>query len=118
MRLVELKNKLLEVTEQTYHFVAPENILNQNTNYILWGETGADHAFSDNKVKLQTITGIIDYVTHDEFDNTFITIQNKLNELCTSNSGSFSWKLVKIDYIKEYQITYYEWTFGMVSDFG
>lgn len=109
MKLVDLRDLLLTVTPNVYHYEAHK----QDGNYIVWAEDGeAGAAYADNKKTSQVIGGTIDYFTKDEFDPAFDLIQAKLN------SVDIAWKLNSIQHEEDTGYIHYEWTFGVVKDIG
>lgn len=68
MKIQELRDALLSITEQTYHYIAPQQ---QATPYIVWGETGAASALdADDGTEIVRVHGEIWYYTSDEYDKT------------------------------------------------
>lgn len=109
MTLHDLRDLLLTVTPNTYHYGATK----AEGNYIVWAEDGQiSAAYADNKMVLQSIQGTIDYFTKDEFDPAFDLIQTKLN------STDLSWGLNSIQHEQDTGYIHYEWLFGMVSSVG
>lgn len=109
MILPDLRDLLLEVTDNVYHFEATE----QTDKYIVWAEdsqSDSDHA--DNEMINQEIEGTIDYFTKDEFDTNVALIQQKLN------SADLTWELNSIQHEQDTGYIHYEWLFRMVNAFG
>jgi len=101
MRLVDLKNTLLTVTDQVYHFIAESGT---QAPYIVWAEDGQkDSLHADGGMTEQSIEGSIHYFTPKEFDATFEKIQNALNE------GGISFRLNAIQKELETGLIHYEW---------
>lgn len=105
MNLVDLRDALLTVTPNVYHFYATT----KPDSYIVWaedGEAGSSHA-DDHKTN-QVIQGTIDYFTKMEFDPNFDLIQEKLN------SADISWRLNSIQHEEDTGYIHYEWVWEMV----
>lgn len=109
MTLPDLRDLLLTVMDEVYHFEATE----QTDKYIVWAEEGqsnSDHA--DNQMINQEIEGTIDYFTKDEFDTNVSLIQQKLD------SADLTWELNSIQHEEETGYIHYEWLFRMVNPYG
>lgn len=109
MNLVDLRDLLLSVTPDTFHY----NAHKKPDKYIIWaedGEAGSGHA--DNHKTNQVIQGTIDYYTKMEFDPNFNLIQEKLN------SVDIAWKLNSIQHEEDTGYIHYEWVWELVSDIG
>lgn len=105
MRLLDLRDLLLTITPDTFHYYAH----NKPDKYIVWaedGESGSSNA--DDYKTYQVIQGTIDYFTKMEFDPNFDLIQDKLNSI------NISWKLSSIQYEEETGYIHYEWIWEMV----
>lgn len=79
-KLLPLKEALLDVSEMhhvpVYHYWRPA----ADPKYILWEEDGESSALeSDNHKQEQSLTGVVDYYTFDEFDPVADAIQENLN---------------------------------------
>lgn len=105
MKLIDLRNALLQVTTDTFHYEAafkPEK-------YIVWAEDNESAAgYADNHKTSQVIQGTIDYFTKTEFDPNFELIQNKLNSI------ELSWRLSSIQHEEETGYIHYEWIWEMM----
>lgn len=105
MTLVDLKNALLAVTRDTFHYHAHK----KPDKYIVWAEdTESNSSHGDNKKRVQVIQGTIDYFTKTEFDPNFNLIQEKLNSL------DIAWSLNSIQYEEETGYIHYEWVWEMI----
>lgn len=105
MTLSDLRDLLLSVTPDTFHYYATK----KTDKYIVWaedGEAGSSHA-DDHKTN-QVIQGTIDYFTKTEFDSNFGLIQEKLN------STDITWRLNSIQYEEGTGYIHYEWVWEMV----
>lgn len=98
-----IKTALLTVTDDVFHFIAPQN---QKGAYIVWAEDGqADSSHADDRMVEQVITGTIDYYTKSENDSNFDAIQDALNE------AEISFDLSSIQYEEDTKYIHYEWIF-------
>ncbi len=105
MTLLDLRNLLLTITPNVYHYKACE----VKEQYIVWAEDGEAGSVNANDEKEdQVIQGTIDYFTKTEFDPNFELIQDKLN------SANLSWRLNSIQYEEETSFIHYEWTWEMI----
>lgn len=104
-RIKDLRDVLLKVTSNTYHYYT----LDATAPYIIWAEDGENESFdADNHKEEQVIHGSIHYYTQTEFDSTVDTIQTKLNTL-----EPLAWKLVMIEYEEDTNLIHYEWEFNL-----
>lgn len=107
MTLVNLRDALLTVTPNTFHYHAHK----KPDKYIVWAEdTEANAGHADNHKTNQVIQGTIDYFTKMEFDPNFNLIQEKLN------SVDIAWKLNSIQFEEETGYIHYEWIFEVLAD--
>lgn len=107
MKLSDIRDALLAVTQDTFHYHAHK----KPNKYIVWAEdteSGAGHG--DNKKRRQVIQGTIDYFTKMEFDTNFNLIQEKLNSL------DIAWKLNSIQREDDTKYIHYEWVWEMIID--
>mgnify|MGYP000973114416 CR=1 FL=1 len=106
MKLTDLRDLLLTVTEDTFHYEAH----GKPDKYIVWAEDGeVSSNEADNRKVTQIIGGTIDYFTKEEFDSNFDLIQKTLNY-----SGDIAWRLNSVQYEKETKYIHYEWSWEMV----
>jgi hypothetical protein len=106
MTLQELRNLLLEVTSNTFHYEATK----QTDKYIVWAEDSqGSTSYADNHMTMQGISGTIDFYTREEFDPMFDLIQQKLN------SADLTWGLNSIEYEVDTKYIHYEWIFEVVQ---
>jgi len=104
MTLDDLKNALLEITPDVYHYWAQP----KSDRYIIWAEDGqADAVWADNRMSQQALTGTIDLYTKEEYDPMFQQVQEKLNSL------DLSWRLNSIQYEEDTGYIHYEWVWEM-----
>lgn len=102
MTLQTIKNLLLTVTDNVYHYYAWE----QPDKYIVWAEDSEGNSLhADNKKQVQGIQGTIDYFTKDESDSNVDKIQKAMND------SEISWRLNSIQYEERTDYIHYEWVF-------
>ena len=78
MTLRDIRDALLSVIPNTYHFRAEK----QKGPFIVWGETGpANSAYADDMTQIQVMNIDVDYFTPHEFDPNFTVLQNLFNGL-------------------------------------
>ena len=105
MKLSDLRDLLLTVTQDTFHYFATK----KPNKYIVWAEdTEANSSHADNHKTNQVIQGTIDYFTKMEFDPNFDLIQEKLNSI------DITWKLNSIQFEELTGYIHYEWVWEMV----
>jgi hypothetical protein len=105
MTLVELRDLLLTIMPNVYHYTADK----QKGNYIVWAEdTQSGAGYADNHMTTQVLQGTIDYFTKTEFDPVSDQIQEKLN------SVDIAWSLNSIQHEEETGYIHYEWVWEMV----
>lgn len=109
MSLANLRDALLTITPNVYHYTAQKT----TGNYIVWAEDGQGNAsHAENIMTTQTIQGTIDYFTKTEFDPVFDQIQEALNIL------DIAWSLNSIQFEEETGYIHYEWLFEAVTSVG
>lgn len=98
--LDELRDALLAVTPEVYHFHAHKPA----SKYIVWAEDGAgDTVFANGGMQNQAITGTVDLFTDDPEDTTlFAGVQGALDGVC-------AWRLNSVQHEGETGLTHYEW---------
>ena len=107
MKLTDLRDALLEVTQDTFHYTGTH----KKDKYIVWAEDTESNAnYADDCKAEQVIQGTIDYYTKTEFDNNVILIQQKLNSI------DVAWQLNTIQYEEETGYIHYEWTFELIGE--
>lgn len=105
MKLSDLRDLLLTVTPDTFHYYAQK----KPDKYIVWAEDGeAGSSNADNHKTNQVIQGTIDYFTKMEFDPNFELIQEKLNSI------DISWQLNSIQHEEKTGYIHYEWVWEMI----
>lgn len=112
MSLLALRDALTATGIPTYHFTAGED----DTKYIVWLEEGERSYFrtadthslwADNMIAEQAISGVINYVTDEEYDSNVDLIQSVFRDI------GLSYSLSSIEYNKTLQRIHYKWTFEM-----
>lgn len=107
MKLSDLRDALLEVTQDTFHYEATH----KPDKYIVWAEdTESDAGYGDNKKITQVIQGTIDYYTKTEFDPNVKLIQEKLNSI------DIAWRLNSIQHEEDTKFIHYEWIFELIGE--
>ncbi len=112
MSLLQLRDALVATGIPTYHFTASE----EEPKYIVWLEEGERSYFrtadthsmwADNQLAEQAISGMINYVTDEEYDSNVDLIQHVFKDI------GLSYSLISIEYNKQLQRIHYKWTFEM-----
>lgn len=107
MKLSDLRDALLEVIPDVFHYEAWA----KSDKYIVWAEDNeSDASYADDHQIDQVIQGTIDYFTKTEFDNTVVLIQQKLNSI------DVAWRLNSIQHEKETGYIHYEWVFELEGE--
>lgn len=105
MKLTDLRDALLQVTQDTFHY----NATHKPDKYIVWAEDSeAGSLNADDCKEEQLLQGTIDYFTKTEFDPNFNLIQEKLNSI------DISWKLNSVQFEEKTDYIHYEWVWEMV----
>lgn len=101
MTLKNLKDKLLSITPNVFHYFTD----GQTGNYIIWAEDGeGESIYADGQKAERAITGTIDYFTKDEDDPVVQQIETMLD----SDDG-IAWQLNSVQYERDTGYTHYEW---------
>ena len=112
MSLLALRDAQVGTGIPTYHFTASE----EDPKYIVWLEEGERSYFrtadthsmwADNELAEQAISGMINYVTDEEYDSNVDLIQRVFKDI------GLSYSLSSIEYNKQLQRIHYKWTFEM-----
>lgn len=112
MSLLALRDALVGTGIPTYHFTASE----EDPKYIVWLEEGERSYFrtadthsmwADNELAEQAISGMINYVTDEEYDSNVDLIQRVFKDV------GLSYSLSSIEYNKQLQRIHYKWAFEM-----
>ncbi len=107
MKLTDLRDALLEVTQDTFHYEATH----KPDKYIVWAEdTESSSIHADNHKAGQVIQGTIDYFTKMEYDPNMVSIQQKLNSI------DIAWTLNSVQYEEETKYIHYEWVFEFIGE--
>lgn len=107
MKLSDLRDALLEVTSDAFHYEAKF----KSDKYIVWAEDSeSDAGYGDNKKTMQVIQGTIDYFTRSEFDDNVGLIQQKLNYI------DVAWSLNSVQYERDTKYIHYEWVFEFIGE--
>lgn len=105
MTLLDLRDLLLTVTQDTFHYHATK----KPDKYIVWAEDGqGDSVFADEGMDDRAIQGTIDYFTKTEFDPNVELIQTKLTE------AEISWRLNSVQHEEDTGYIHYEWIWELV----
>lgn len=104
MTLTELKNLLLAITSNVFHYKPPDG---QKGSYIVWAEDGeGDTIHADGRKVERAITGTIDYFTKTEDDPVVKQIETALDR-----ADGLAWYLNSIQYEQDTGYIHYEWAF-------
>ena len=112
MSLLALRDALVGTGIPTYHFTASE----EDPKYIVWLEEGERSYFrtadthsmwADNRLAEQAISGMINYVTNEEYDSNVDLIQHVFKDI------GLSYSLSSIEYNKQLQRIHYKWMIEM-----
>jgi hypothetical protein len=107
MKLSDLRDALLEVIPDVFHYEAK----GKPDKYIVWAEDNeASSLNADNKKDEQVIEGTIDYFTKTEYDDNVVLIQQKLNSI------DVSWRLSSIQHEQDTGYIHYEWIFELIGE--
>ncbi len=97
-----VKNALLEVTKEVYHYEAG----NKGERYIVYSEDAeASGLHGDNRKLSQAIQGTIDLFTKNENDEWAAGIQD------TMQRNRIAFRLGTVEYEDETQYIHYQWIF-------
>lgn len=90
MSLLDLRDALLDVMDDVYHFQAPAD---KPERYIVWGEDGGDDTIAaDDRNETIALRGRLYYYTAKEFDPVFDEICDALSEV------GAAWSIGQIGY--------------------
>lgn len=112
MSLRTLDDALKATGIPTYHFTA----VKEDDKYIVWLEEGERSHFrtadthtmwADDHVTQQAISGVINYVTDEEFDTNVDLLQKVFYDI------GLSYSLSRVEYNEQLKKVFYQWTFGM-----
>jgi hypothetical protein len=110
MSVLTVRDALLTVTQDVYHFGAPEGL----KKYIVWGETGpgSEDNWSDNRMQQQTISGLADYYTNVEYDADVDAIQQAFSD------ADISFGIIAIEHFNDTHSFHYQWRWEIICSFG
>ena len=95
MKVTDLRDALLDVTDKVYHYKAPTR--QAGPKYIVWGETGGSVALNaDDTPQALTVTGELILYTQTEYDTLLNTLIDALNEL--AEGELFAWQVGGMGY--------------------
>lgn len=98
-----VKNALLTVTDEVYHYRRPPN---PKEKYIVWAEDSEDGSFAaGNRTEEQQLHGTVDYYTLTEFDGNVDLIQEALY------AAGIGFRINSVQYEDETNLIHYEWEF-------
>ncbi len=112
MSLLALRDALTATGIPTHHFTAGED----EPKYIVWleegersyfGSSGALSMWADNEVAEQAISGVINYVTDEEYDGNVDLIQGVFRDI------GLSYSLSRVEYNERLKKIQYQWAFEM-----
>lgn len=112
MSLLALDRALKATGIPTYHFTA----VKEDDKYIVWLEEGersyfrtadAHTMWADDHVAQQAISGVINYVTDEEFDTNVDLLQKVFYDI------GLSYSLSRVEYNELLKKVFYQWTFEM-----
>lgn len=110
MTVKDVRDALLTVTDNVYHYKASPNV---KTNYILWGETGTSATFSaDDEIDTIVIGGELYYYTNTEYDPVFDRICRVFDD------HDIAWALINIGYDDTLGQIVYAMEWGIVCGKG
>lgn len=102
-KLKKIKDALVEVTGDCYHYTRPAR---HSVPYVVWQEDGADYFRADNRVKEYQLTGTIDIFSKQEFDPLFDAVMDAVNAV-----ENASITLNSVQYEDENNLIHYEYSF-------
>lgn len=112
MSLLTLRDALVGTGIPTYHFTAS----GEDTKYIVWLEEGERSYFrtadthtmwADDHAAQQAISGVINYVTNEEYDKNVDLLQRVYCDI------GLSYSLSRVEYNEQVKRILYQWTFEM-----
>lgn len=101
MSLDTIKNTLLNVTPNVYHYAA---VANASPPYVVWQEDGANDLEAGNRHIERAYTGTIDLYTLEDGDPLMEAIPDALNE-----AQEIAWYLNSVQYEDDTELIHYEW---------
>lgn len=104
LTLNDLKEALLTVSTNLYHYTAPKN---GAVPYLVWAEDTRSDFIADNKHVEAGIEGTIDFFTRTENDPLKEAVEAVLNDL------PIGWYLNSIQYEEDTGLIHFEWVFNL-----
>lgn len=106
MNVLDVRNTLLLVLDDVYHFEAPAS---KPDKYIVWGETGVDmRVNADNRTQYAAVSGEIFYYTRDEYDTTADAITNAfagVGIVCNLSGIGFDYETGQTVYTYNFEVS-------------
>lgn len=106
MNVTAIRDTLLSVCKNTYHYIAPAEIQNK---YIVWGETGVDMRLNaDNGTRFAAVSGEILYYTDVEYDGTVDEITSAFDGtacVCNLTGAGYDYDLQRIVYTYTFEVS-------------
>lgn len=82
MAVTKLRDALLGVLPETYHYIAPQQ---KPAKYIVWGETSVSHEVdADNLTQIVLVSGELWLYTQEEYDPLVQSVTDALDEVGAS----------------------------------
>lgn len=107
MTLLKMCEALLALTDEVYHFEAPQGT---QAPYIIYGEDADVSLWADNKKVIPTVQGTIDLYCKDDLCELIKFIPNALE------NKEISYYLNSIQHEEETGLLHYEWVFEVIDD--
>ena len=115
MKVTDLRDALLDVTEKVYHYRAPAR--DCGSRYIVWGETNGSVALSaDDAPETLTVGGEIILYTQTEYDTTVNTLMEALADL--AEEDVFAWQIAGMGYDETGHFFQYVFSWSMSCSIG
>lgn len=106
MNVLDVRDTLLSVLDDVYHFEAPAS---KPDKYAVWGETGVDmRVNADNRTRYAAVSGEILYFTKDEYDRTADEITNAfagIGIVCNLVSIGFDYETTQTVYTYNFEVS-------------
>lgn len=106
MTVLAIRDTLLKVCKNVYHYVAPAAVPD---SYIVWGETGVDMRLNtDNGTRFAAVSGEILYYTDAEYDKTVDAITNAFDStacVCNLTGAGYDYDLQRIVYTYTFEVS-------------
>lgn len=106
MNVLDVRNTLLSVIENVYHFEAPAS---KPAKFAVWGETSVDmRVNADNRCRYAAVAGEILYFTDAEYDRTADEITNAFagaGIVCNLVSIGFDYETTQTVYTYNFEVS-------------